>query len=304
MTVTTNAAFSPADQTFMQAALEEARRAGEAGEVPIGAVVVVGDEIVGRGQNRVVRDQDGTAHAEIVALRAASARLRNYRLPGARLYTTVEPCAMCAGAALHARVAEVIWGAPDPKFGAAGSIVDLFAEERLNHHTRRCVGGLLGDASARLLRTFFADRRPRPADGISIRAANWQDDRAALAAIRMEVFVREQGVPVEAEIDDADPLSQHVIAWCDGEAVGCGRLLPDGHIGRMAVRRPWRGRGVGAALLLHLMERARRRGDRQVILSAQMHAIAFYEKFGFVAEGAVFEDCGIPHRMMRATLGV
>ncbi|HPV24018.1 MAG TPA: nucleoside deaminase, partial [Casimicrobium sp.] len=124
------------DTRFMRAALAQADEAAAAGEVPIGAVVVIGGELVGRGMNRVIRDGDTTAHAEIVALRDAFRALNNYRAPGATIYTTVEPCAMCAGALLHARVSRVVWGAPDLKFGAAGSVVDLFAEAKLNHHAR------------------------------------------------------------------------------------------------------------------------------------------------------------------------
>ncbi|MCS6997310.1 MAG: GNAT family N-acetyltransferase [Casimicrobiaceae bacterium] len=135
-----------------------------------------------------------------------------------------------------------------------------------------------------------------------MRTATWADDQATLKAIRFEVFVEEQGVPAELEVDENDPRSIHAIAWLDGLAVGCGRLLPDGHIGRMAVRKPWRGRGVGAAILKHLMERARQRGDREVVLSAQTHALGFYERFGFTAEGPEFDECGIPHREMRAHL--
>jgi tRNA(adenine34) deaminase len=294
------------DEDFMQEALAEARAAAAAGEVPIGAVVVIDGRIVGRGGNRVLRDQDTTAHAEIVALRDAFRHLRNYRLPGAIVYSTVEPCAMCAGALLHARVSRLVWGAPDPKFGAGGSIVNLFAEARLNHHMREVAGGLCAEGAARLLRDFFAAKRRSTgtdaADTLSVRTATWPDDQATLKAIRFEVFVEEQGVPAELEVDEHDPVSIHAIAWKGGEAAGCGRLLPDGHIGRMAVRKPWRSRGVGAAILAHLIDRARQRGDCEVVLSAQTHAIGFYQRFGFVAEGDEYLDCGIPHRDMRLIL--
>ncbi|MFN3630272.1 MAG: tRNA adenosine(34) deaminase TadA, partial [Casimicrobiaceae bacterium] len=176
------------DARYMQEALAEARAAGEAGEVPIGAVVVIDGRIVGRGGNRVLRDQDTTAHAEIVALRDAFRRLRNYRLPGASVYSTVEPCAMCAGALLHARVARIVWGAPDAKFGAGGSILDLFAEPRLNHHAREVAGGVCAEDAVRLLRDFFASkRRPSDAgvtDALTVRTATWPDDQATLRSIR------------------------------------------------------------------------------------------------------------------------
>lgn len=308
MTTTSPAGANGEDQRFMAAALAQADEAAAGGEVPIGAVVVVAGQIVGRGMNRVIRDGDTTAHAEIVALRDTFRHINNYRVPGATMYTTVEPCAMCAGALLHARVSRVVWGAPDPKFGAAGSVTDLFANDRLNHHARQVVGGVCADASAARLRQFFSDKRNHdrhmksmPAT-FKVKTATWPDDAATLKAIRFEVFVGEQGVPAESEIDDNDPLSIHAIAWSDGQAAACGRLLPDGHIGRMAVRKPWRGQGVGALVMQHLMERARQRGDREVVLSAQTHAMGFYEKFGFVAEGDEYLDCDIPHRDMRKVL--
>lgn len=142
----------------MRAALELAERAAAAGEVPVGAVVVRDGEIVGRGYNHPISAHDPTAHAEIVALRDAAVRLGNYRLGGCELYVTLEPCMMCAGAILHARIARVIYGAADPKTGACGSVVDLFAERRLNHRTAVNGGVLQGDAAA-LLQQFFAARR-------------------------------------------------------------------------------------------------------------------------------------------------
>ena len=289
----------------MLAALAQADEAAAAGEVPIGAVIVIGGELVGRGMNRVIRDGDTTAHAEIVALRDAFRALNNYRAPGATIYTTVEPCAMCAGALLHARVSRVVWGAPDLKFGAAGSVVDLFAEAKLNHHAREVCGGLLADESAQRLKDFFSHKRDAAKavqSAFKVKTATWPDDNATLKSIRFEVFVDEQKVPAESEVDEHDPRSIHAIAWADGVAAGCGRLLPDGHIGRMAVRKPFRGQGVGAALLVHLIERARQRGDDQVVLSAQTHAIGFYEKFGFVVENGEYLDCDIPHRDMRKIL--
>ena len=142
----------------MGEALALARAAGERGEVPVGAVVVLDGSIVGRGANAPIASRDPTAHAEIGALRDAAATVGNYRLPGATLYATIEPCAMCAGAILHARVARVVYGAADPKTGACGSVVDLFAEPRLNHHAS-VVRGVRADECGALLSAFFAARR-------------------------------------------------------------------------------------------------------------------------------------------------
>jgi len=142
----------------MQAALDEARLAGEAGEVPIGAVVVCDSEIIARGQNRVLREVDPTAHAEIVAMRAAAAAVNNYRLLGCTLYVTLEPCAMCAGAMIHARLDRLVFGAPDPKAGAAGSVLSVLNHPQLNHQMR-VEQGILAAESAELLRSFFRERR-------------------------------------------------------------------------------------------------------------------------------------------------
>jgi tRNA(adenine34) deaminase len=146
------------DETFMRRALELARRGGESGEVPVGAVVVLDGEIVGEGFNAPVSLHDPTAHAEIRALRAASQRLGNYRLAGSTMYVTLEPCVMCAGAIMHARVERVVFGAADPKTGACGSVIDLFSERRLNHHAQ-VQGGVLGTQCGELLKEFFQARR-------------------------------------------------------------------------------------------------------------------------------------------------
>ncbi|MDR1855007.1 MAG: tRNA adenosine(34) deaminase TadA [Azoarcus sp.] len=148
------------DEFFMRAALALAREAGAAGEVPVGAVVVRGGEIVGRGFNQPILAHDPSAHAEVMALRDAAKNLANYRLPGCTLYVTLEPCAMCSGAIFHARIARVVFGAADPKTGAAGSVVDLYGEPRLNHHAE-IVGGVLAEECGELLSSFFAARRNR-----------------------------------------------------------------------------------------------------------------------------------------------
>jgi tRNA(adenine34) deaminase len=146
------------DAAFMREALSLALQAGSEGEVPVGAIVVIDGKIAGRGYNAPIGCSDPTAHAEMQALRDAAARTGNYRLLGATLYVTLEPCVMCAGAIMHARVARVVYGAADPKTGACGSVVDLFAEKRLNHHAV-VVGGVAAEESGKLLSEFFAKRR-------------------------------------------------------------------------------------------------------------------------------------------------
>lgn len=146
------------DLIFMHQAISQAHNAWALGEVPVGAVVVKDGEIVATGFNQPIGTHDPTAHAEIMALRAAATILGNYRLPGCELYVTLEPCAMCSGAMMHARLARVVYGASDPKTGACGSIVNLFEQEKLNHHTE-VVGGVLGEECGTLLKEFFAERR-------------------------------------------------------------------------------------------------------------------------------------------------
>ena len=142
----------------MHRALELARHAEEAGEVPVGAVVVLNNEIIGEGWNQPIVSHDPTAHAEMVALRAASQYAKNYRLPGAVLYVTLEPCAMCAGAIVHARIARVVYGAADPKTGAAGSVFNLLDSSVLNHRSQ-LTSGVLAEECGQMLRGFFEARR-------------------------------------------------------------------------------------------------------------------------------------------------
>jgi len=151
----------PTDIDYMRRAIDLARAAGAAGEVPVGAVVVSGGRIVGEGANRPIAGHDPTAHAEIVALRAAGAALGSYRLNEAVLYVTLEPCAMCAAAMVHARVRRVVFGAFDPKAGAAGSLIDLFRLQGLNHRVD-AFGGVLADECSALLSDFFEARRGDP----------------------------------------------------------------------------------------------------------------------------------------------
>ncbi|CAM3128334.1 tRNA adenosine(34) deaminase TadA [Cupriavidus taiwanensis] len=146
------------DARYMRAALEEARLAEAAGEVPVGAVVVWNDTIIARGHNLPIRSVDPSAHAEMQALRAAAQVIGNYRMPECELYVTLEPCAMCSGAILHARLRHVVFGASDPKTGAAGSVVNLFEQAQLNHQTT-IAGGVLADPCGQMLKDFFGARR-------------------------------------------------------------------------------------------------------------------------------------------------
>jgi tRNA(adenine34) deaminase len=146
------------DLGFMQSAIAEARAAELAGEVPVGAIVVYEGEIIGRGNNRVLRDSDPTAHAEIVAMRAAGRALDNYRLEGCTLYATLEPCAMCAGAIIHARLARLVYAANDPKAGACGSVLEVMNHPQLNHKVE-VASGLFAEECSAMLTAFFRARR-------------------------------------------------------------------------------------------------------------------------------------------------
>ena len=154
------ASASADDERWMGEAIALAREAERRGEVPVGAVVVKDGSVIGRGGNAPIAASDPTAHAEIAAMREAARALGNYRLPDCALYVTIEPCAMCAGAILHARISRVVFGARDPKTGACGSVVDLFGEPRLNHHAA-VVEGVRADECGALLSAFFAARRGR-----------------------------------------------------------------------------------------------------------------------------------------------
>jgi len=150
--------YMEADEQFMDLALGEAEKAMAAGEVPVGAVVVSAGTVVGRGYNRPISAMDPTAHAEMLAIREAARASGNYRLPEVTLYCTVEPCMMCAGAMIHARISRLVFGTPDPKAGSAGSIYNVLTDPRLNHRVE-VVSGICEDRCAAILRTFFASRR-------------------------------------------------------------------------------------------------------------------------------------------------
>jgi tRNA(adenine34) deaminase len=189
------AAFSPAEERAMRQALDQAQNAWLVGEVPVGAVILRDDadgvpQVVATGYNRPITTTDPTAHAELVALRHAAHLLDNYRLPDCTIVITLEPCAMCAMALIHARFKRVVFGARDPKTGAAGSVVDLFALPQLNHQTK-VVGGCLEEECGKLLRDFFAERR----------AAH----KARLAALRAPA--EDESIPVaDVSVDDAIPV--------------------------------------------------------------------------------------------------
>jgi tRNA(adenine34) deaminase len=192
----------PADEHAMRIALDQAHNAWLAGEVPVGAVIMREGKVIATGYNRPITTHDPTAHAEIVALRHASQLLENYRLPECELYVTLEPCAMCAMALMHARFKRVVFAARDPKTGVAGSVLDLFSHASLNHHTT-VVGGVLADASSQMLRQFFAERR------------------AQIKAERDERRVLQVGASMPA----ADLMGLEVIESGEDEAIPVGEVI-------------------------------------------------------------------------------
>ena len=182
------------DEHGMRLALDQAHNALLVGEVPVGAVILREGQVIATGYNRPITTHDPTAHAEIVALRHAAQLLENYRLPECELYVTLEPCAMCAMALLHARFKRVVYGASDPKTGAAGSVLDLFAESRLNHQTT-LHGGVLAPACGQLLRDFFAERR-----------AQQRAEREAAEAPASDTIPTGEAVELGPSIDPEPPL--------------------------------------------------------------------------------------------------
>ena len=146
------------DQQYMRLAIEQAQLAAQSGEVPVGAVLVKDGQVISKAFNMPIANHDPSAHAEMLALREAALAEKNYRIPGSTLYVTLEPCAMCSGAMLHARIDRVVYGAPDPKTGAAGSALDIFSSKQINHQTR-VDGGIMGEECGQLLRDFFKGRR-------------------------------------------------------------------------------------------------------------------------------------------------
>nr|WP_244808112.1 tRNA adenosine(34) deaminase TadA [Caballeronia zhejiangensis] len=175
---------SERDRRFMALAQRAADEARRAGEVPVGAVIVLGDDVIATGFNHPIRGHDPSAHAEMAALRAAAQSLQNYRLPGCELYVTLEPCLMCAGAIMHARISRVVYGATDPKTGACGSVVDMFANAQLNHHTT-VTGGVLADECGHALMNFFAERRRLARDERDARRAREAGQPAADSSDRL-----------------------------------------------------------------------------------------------------------------------
>jgi tRNA(adenine34) deaminase len=183
----------PGDEYAMRLALDQAQNAWLVGEVPVGAVIMRAGQVIATGYNRPITTHDPTAHAEIVALRHAAQLLGNYRLPECELFVTLEPCAMCAMAMMHARLKRVVFAAPDPKTGVAGSVLDLFSQKQLNHHTA-LHGGVLAEPSARLLREFFAERRE------AARQRRGERRLAAALADPLAVFAAPQAVTTPDDI--------------------------------------------------------------------------------------------------------
>lgn len=215
------APVDPADEYAMRLALDQAQNAWLVGEVPVGAVIMRAGQIIATGYNRPITTHDPTAHAEIVALRHAAQLLGNYRLPECELFVTLEPCAMCAMAMMHARIKRVVFAAHDPKTGVAGSVLDLFAQKQLNHHTA-LVGGVLAEPSSQLLRQFFAERREAARQR---RDAQRSAERSDPLAVFRGSSVTDAAAPLLGAAPAAEPASAQAAAASD-IPVGEAEYLP------------------------------------------------------------------------------
>lgn len=289
-------------ETYMKLALEEAKKAYRCDEVPVGAIIVHDDTIIASAHNLRETKQNPLAHAENLVIQEASEVLGTWKLNECTLYVTLEPCIMCAGSILQARVGTVVYGAKDAKGGCFGSQFDLREVKGFNHYPK-IIEGILEKEAATLLKEYFKEKREN-----RVIVSIIKDEMTFKHAkeIRETVFVREQQVNPKIEYDKYDDLNRddviHVLAKIKEKAVGTLRLVKIEKtlkVGRVAVRKEYRGQGIGLKLMHFATKYACNNGFDHLVLGAQLSAITFYERSGYEAYGDVFLDAEIEHKMMK-----
>ena len=287
---------------YMKEALKEAQKAFEMDEVPVGAIVVYRGNIVGRGHNLRESLQDPLAHAEIMAIKEASKKLKTWKLNECTLYVTLEPCIMCAGAIIQARVGKVVYGAKDLKGGALGDNLNILEYTGFNHYPK-VENDVLAEPSRKVLKQYFKEKRNNQ---MKIRKIETQDQLEIAKQIRTKVFVEEQKVDPSLEYDEYDSIDRsdvfHILAMINNEAVATLRLIKEGKtlkVGRVAVLKDYRKQGIGMKIMHYAEKYACNNGFETLVLGAQLQAIPFYEANGYVAYGDIYMDADIEHRMMK-----
>lgn len=290
---------------YMKLALEEAKKAIAIDEVPIGAVIVKDNKIIAKAHNLKEKNRQAIEHAEILAIKQASEKLDSWNLSGCSLYVTLEPCMMCSGAIIQARISNLYIGALDEKAGFTVSNLNV-KEAKGVHHKFNVESGILQENCSSLLKTYFAEKRRQM---VKIENVNNLEKLEECFRIRIEVFVNEQHVPEDMEIDEYDVLNNkctHLLAFINGEPVGTLRIIEIGSrsykIGRVAVRKTARAHKVGFNMMKYAENWVINHKGNKITLEAQIQAKAFYQKLGYHEEGLIFDDAGIDHIKMTKIL--
>lgn len=285
------------DLMYMQRALELAEIAFENDDIPIGAVVVRNNQIIGEGYNMREASGRAIAHAEIIAIENAAKTLSNWNLSDCTLYVTVEPCLMCSGAIMQSRVSNVVFGTTEPKSGAMGSIIDVSAIVGPTHKPT-IKRGILEEESRNLIVNYFKQKRKNK---IKYKTLLSQDRIEEYLELRRSVFIDEQGIDESLEFDhiDKDKTSTYVAAYDGEELVGGARYFrKDGDeysIGRLCVKKSHRRRGIASGLILNVIKVAKSQNIKKITLNAQCNVVSLYQKIGFVTVGNPFKEAGIDH---------
>lgn len=289
------------DERYMRLAIAEANIAEQHGDVPVGAVLVCRDQVIAHAHNNREQEKTVLGHAEINVIQTAEQLLNRRHLNDCTLYVTLEPCMMCTGAIVQARIGRVVFSLADPKGGCFVSLFNLDHIVQLNHHPKWEQGVLEQETQPMLTAFFKAKRQLRPECFIATDVA----DRSACQALRNQVFVQEQGVPESLEIDEADKTARYFAIRKGSEVVATLRIIGDGDtvtLGRFAVAKSQRGKHLGRKLILFTEQVLRTSGVKKIQLHAQIQVVDFYQKYGYKKVSEPFEEAGIMHVTMERKL--